>query len=102
MAKSGIIGYGIAFGVGLGLGYALFSQQQATTAPSPPSVATQNVVGTRWTSGYQGSFATGFPEAGVTEALYPYNEMHKMTQLTPYATTQSATNGTNGSIIYID
>ncbi len=102
MAKSGIIGYGIAFGVGIGLGYMLFSQQPSTTS-SPPATQANNIVGTRWTSGYQGSFANGFPEAGISEKIYAAGQYHKMTGFSPAATTAGVTGATaNGSIIYVD
>ena len=101
--KSGIIGYGLAFGVGIGLGYLLFSQQPVIAAPTPPAAAAQNIVGTRWTSGYDGSFAAGFPEAGVAEKIYATGQYHKMTGFSPSATVAGVSNATtNGSIIYID
>lgn len=101
--KSGIIGYGIVFGLGIGLGYMMFSQQTATASP-PPAQAAQSTVGTRWTSGYHGSFATGFPEAMVAESLFGRNQMHKQTAYTPgaYEASMAVTNGSNGSIIYVD
>ena len=101
--KSGIIMYGLAFGVGLGLGYMLFSQQPTAATPIPPAVAANGTVGTRWTSGYQGSFATGFPEAGVAEQLYPTGQYSKMTGFSPSATVAGVSNATaNGTLVYID
>jgi len=102
MAKSSVIGYGLAFGVGIGLGYMMFAHQTPPATAVPSTSA--GVVGTRWTSGYHGSIANGFPEAGRAEALYGRNQMHKMTSFTPdaYGASMAFTNGQNGSIIYID
>jgi len=101
--KTGIIGYGLAFGVGLGLGYLMFSQQPVATAPRPPDMAANGTVGTRWTSGYHGSFAAGFPEAGVAEQLYPTGQYSKMTSFSPASTTAGVSGATaNGTLVYID
>ena len=52
----------------------------------PPGPTSTQMYGrpTRWESGYMGPTPQGiYPEAGVTEALYPYGEGHKITQLSP-------------------
>ena len=101
MKTSSLIGYGIAFGAGLGLGYMMFQPQQSSIAV-PPVVARGNT--TRWTSGYHGPANGNWPGAMVAEELFPYSEMHKVSQLAPFATTMNvpSSTSTNGGLVMID
>ncbi|MHA1852599.1 MAG: hypothetical protein ACTSUF_03720 [Candidatus Heimdallarchaeaceae archaeon] len=90
----------IVFGMG-----ALVGGLLAAKILSQPETVEEimTVTDSRWTSGYHGPAYGVYPEAGIAEKLYPYGEMHKMTGLTPYATTMGITGATtNGNIIYID
>jgi len=86
--------------------YLLTRPAAQAAAAQPPSAQAQ--AATRWTSGYEGPTTYGstgniYPEAGMAEMLYPYNEMHKATQYSPYATAANSGAAANGgSLIMID
>jgi len=101
--KSNILKYGLALGIGVGLGYVIGTMQPQAGAMIPQGLPyTANA--TRWTSGYHYAGAGPWPGAGVAESEYPYGEQHKMTMFSPTATTLNAPLGStvNGSLIFID
>ena len=94
----------LAFGAGALIGGLLISklvaQPTTPTTVAPPQLG---MTTSRWTSQYHGPAYGQMPGAGVAEYLYPYGEMHKMTELTPYATTAGIYGASpNGSLIYVD
>jgi len=95
MEMKKLIEYGIAFGAGLAIGYAVFSKPVVTGRIVPQEAGIE----TRWTSGYHGPANGLYPEAGVAEMLYPYGQYHKMTGYSPFSTLTMAG---NGGTIYID
>jgi len=108
MDKKTIIGYALVAGISAGITYLLTRPPVGTPLTAQPPSAPQAQVATRWTSGYMGPTTYGgvtniYPEAGVAEALYPYGEMHKITQFAPYATAANSGAAANGgSLIMID
>ena len=73
----------------------------------PPGPTSTQMYGrpTRWESGYMGPTPQGiYPEAGVAEALYPYGEGHKITQLSPalYAESLDEMDTQVGNTIFVD